>query len=57
MLRVALNAGDEGVREGVGLGTLVNGLDDDDLKRDCVSGMFGGVYANCGSTVGGGCAF
>jgi len=52
LLRVALNAGDKGVREGVGLGALVNGLDDDDLKRQSVSGMFGGACADCGSRVG-----
>lgn len=40
LLRVALNAGDEGVREGVRLGALVDGLDDDDLRRDRVSAMF-----------------
>jgi len=51
LLRVALNAGDKGVREGVGLGALVNGLDDDDLKRESVSGMFGGACADCGSMV------
>jgi len=47
LLRVALNAGDKGVRERVGLGALVNGLDDDDLKRQSVSGMFGGACADC----------
>jgi hypothetical protein len=50
-LWVTLNAGDKGVREGVGLGALVNGLDDDDLKRKSVSGMFGGACADCGSTI------
>ena len=55
MLRVTLNAGDKGVREGVGLGALVNGLDDDDLKRDSVSGMFGVACTDRGSTVGGVC--
>lgn len=57
MLRVTLNAGDKGVRERVGLGALVNGLDDDDLKGESVSGMFGGVCAACDSMVGGVCAF
>lgn len=28
---VALNTGDEGIREGVGFGTGIVGLDDDDL--------------------------
>lgn len=35
-LGVALNAGNEGVREGVGLGALVDRLDDDDLLA-CVA--------------------
>jgi len=36
LLRVTLNTGDKGVRERVGLGALVNGLDDDDLLA-CIS--------------------
>jgi len=34
LLWVALDAGDDGVREWVGLGALVLGLDDDDLCSD-----------------------
>lgn len=37
LLGVALNTGDESVRESVCLAAVVDGLDDDDLFSECLS--------------------